>query len=174
MEPSARPVFLIGFMACGKTTVGRLLAGELGYGFVDTDDLVERREGRSVERVFADSGEGQFRRAEWEILKGLDGLDRTVVATGGGTFLGYAQRRWMIDRGRTVWLDVPLDIARSRTAAEGPGARVRPLWRGNDPIGLRALFEKRRAAYALAEIRADASAPAAEIARALASTLRAR
>jgi len=167
-----RPVFLTGFMACGKTTVGRLLAGELGYGFLDTDDLVEQREGRSIERVFTESGEGHFRRAEWEALMGLESLERAVLATGGGAFLGYLQRRWMIERGRTVWLDVPLDLARRRIEVEGPGERVRPLWRKNDPLALRALFEKRRAVYALAEIRADASGPADEIARSLARVLR--
>ena len=169
---SPRPVFLIGFMACGKTTVGRLLAAELDCGFLDTDDLVERREGRSIERVFAESGEGRFRRAEWEALLSLDGIERTVVATGGGAFLGHLQRRWMIERGRTVWLDVPLEVARRRTEAEGPGGRGRPLWRVHDPLALRALFERRRAAYALAEIRVDAAPPALEVARGLARILR--
>jgi shikimate kinase len=167
-----RLVFLVGFMASGKTTVGRLLAAELGYGFVDTDERVEHREGRSVDRVFAESGEGHFRRVEWEVLQGLVELGPTVVATGGGLFLGYRQRRWMIERGPTVWLDVPFEIARRRAEAERSTAqRGRPLMKSGDPTALRTLFDRRRASYFLARFRVDASGPAEDVARSVAGLL---
>jgi shikimate kinase len=142
-------VFLVGFMACGKSTVGSLLAERLSWEAVDTDGLVEQRAGRPVEQIFRDWGEGRFRELEWEVLQSLEGRDRTVVATGGGAFLGVVQRRWMRRQGRTVWLDVPLEECLRRG---GPGGS-RPLWGSEDPVAFRAFFDKRRAAYALADLR---------------------
>jgi len=161
-----RPVFLTGFMASGKSTVGELLAHSLGRRFLDTDTLVEEHEGRSIERIFEESGEDRFRELEGEILRSLEQRRGVVVATGGGLFLSYEQRRWMIARGRTVWLDLPLETVRRRLAEAGAGDRARPLWSADDPPALRAFFERRRAVYALAEIRVEAvSGSAAEVAR---------
>ncbi len=151
--PDSRPVFLIGFMGAGKSVVARALADLLGWDVVDTDRDVERVEGRSIDAIFRESGEGAFRRAEAEALEALDGKERIVVATGGGLFLGAAQRNWMKRRGRTVWLDVSLEIAVKRVGA----GEDRPLWFPKDPADFRAFFEKRRAAYALAEARVDGS-----------------
>jgi len=158
MNIDDRPIFLVGFMASGKSTVGKALAKALGWRLLDTDDLVEEREQRSVERIMSESGQPFFRQAEADVLRSLDDLRRAVVATGGGLFLGYESRRWMIDHGRTVWLDVPLEAARRRVEGGRSGRRGRPLWEGNDALALRALYEKRRAAYALAEVRIDAAA----------------
>ena len=159
MRADEQPIFLVGFMASGKSTVGRVLAKALGWRLLDTDDLVEQREQRSVERIFSESGQAFFRQAEWEILRSLDDLRRAVVATGGGLFLGYEPRRWMIGHGRTVWLDVPLEAARRRIEGGRAGRRQgRPLWEGSDAVALRALYEKRRAVYALAEAHVDAVA----------------
>ncbi len=118
-----------------------------------------------MERIFAESGRAFFRRVEREVLRSLDDLTRAVVATGGGLFLGYEPRRWMIEHGRTVWLDVPLEAARRRVERGGSGRRGRPMWEGSDAVALRALYEMRRASYALAELRVDASAaPTNEVA----------
>lgn len=147
-----RIVFLVGFMGSGKSAVGRSLATEMGYDFEDTDALVVEALGRPIEQVFLESGEGFFRDAEWRALQGLSGCMQLVVATGGGLFLGLAQRRFMREHGVTVWLDVPLSVARARVG----GQTQRPLWTANDPVAFRAFFEKRRAAYALADIKVDA------------------
>jgi shikimate kinase len=157
MSIDDRPIFLVGFMASGKSTVGRALAKALGWRLLDTDDLVEEREQRSIERIFAESGETVFRRIEAEVLRSLIDVRRAVVATGGGLFLNRSSRRWMIEHGRTVWLDVPLEAARRRVERRRAGGRGRPMWEGSDALALRALYEKRRAAYALAEVRVDAS-----------------
>jgi shikimate kinase len=149
--PGERPIFLVGFMGSGKSTVARRLAARLGWESVDTDELVERGAGRTIESIFAEAGEGRFRRLEQEALETLDGRPRAVVATGGGLFLGTAQRSWMKRRGATVWLDAPLELCRARI-----GSRAgRPLWRTEDPVALRALYERRRAAYALADVRVE-------------------
>jgi shikimate kinase len=150
VSPDERPIFLVGFMGSGKTTLATGLASALGWDLVETDELVERREGRSIEAIFRESGEGRFRDAEWEVLRSLDGRSRCVVATGGGMFAESRQRRWMKRRGRTVWLDVPPNVC-TRRVRSGSG---RPLWTAGDAIAFRAFFEQRKAAYALAEVRA--------------------
>jgi shikimate kinase len=155
---AAGTVFLVGFMGCGKSRIGRRLADELDREFIDTDALVERREGRLIESIFRDDGEGRFREAEWQALRSLAGRPDAVVATGGGLFLGVPQRRFIREQGTSVWLDVSLDVARRRVG-EGAG---RPLWLQHDPLALRAMFEKRRVAYALADVRVDATASDAD------------
>ena len=154
MIPGA--IYLIGFMGSGKSTVGRRLAGELRRDFHDTDRLVELAEGRTVAEIFRDSGEACFRRLEWAALQRSAENEGAVVACGGGIGLGFAQRRWLRQHGRTVWLDAPLSSVRERLQHE-PRAGSRPLWSADDLVGTRRLFERRRAAYALADLRVDAS-----------------
>jgi shikimate kinase len=151
-DPDAA-VFLVGFMGAGKSTAGRALAARWEWDFEDTDTLVERAEGRAVEEIFRASGEGRFREAEWEALRSLGGRARVVVATGGGLFLGVAQRAFVRAHGVSCWLDAPLDVVAARVG----GGSSRPLWSGDDPLARRAFFERRRAAYALADFRVDAS-----------------
>ena len=154
-------IFLVGFMGSGKSVVGRELAELAGLGFVDTDDAVERTQGKTIEEIFRQRGEGAFREAEWRALQALESVGPAVVATGGGLFLGVENRRLVRRLGRSIWLDVPLHVAAARVR---PGSG-RPLW-SEDPLTLRALFERRRAAYALADVRVDASeASTREIAR---------
>jgi shikimate kinase len=163
MSLDERPIFLIGFMGSGKSTVGRLLAAELDWEFLDTDEVVVQQEGRSIEQIFLEKGEGYFRRVEWGALRRLGGRRRCVVATGGGLFLGALQRRWMKRHGPTVWLDVPLEDCMARIGT-GTG---RPLWLPSDPTAFRALFEKRRCAYALAQIHETSLAEPGQVVRRL-------
>jgi shikimate kinase len=172
-EASARPLFLVGFMAAGKTAAGREIARRLRWEFVDTDERIEAEEGRSISAIFAEDGEARFREIERRVLSEVAGAARTVVATGGGAFLSDATRRLLARAGRTVWLDAPFEVVRERLAGEGPGARARPLGRSDDPVALRASFERRRAAYALAEVRvASSGARPAEVAERVLQALR--
>lgn len=150
---SGRAIVLVGFMGCGKSAVGRLLADLLGREFVDTDERVETRSGMTIDRIFAELGEGRFRELEWEVLESLGKATGQVVSAGGGLYLGHRQRERVRGLGTAVWLDVSLETARRRV---GRGLD-RPLWNEDDPIALRALFEKRRASYALADLRVDAN-----------------
>lgn len=77
-------IYLIGFMGSGKSTVGRALADALGYDFFDTDTFIETRFRKRILDMFADEGEEVFRRRERMILEELLGMDRSVIATGGG------------------------------------------------------------------------------------------
>jgi shikimate kinase len=145
-------VVLVGFMGSGKSTLAPLVAQALGRDWHDTDRLVERREGRSVARVIAESGEESFRRIEREVLEDLLARGNGVVAAGGGILERHAVRRRLNREAATVWLDVPLEECRRRLGT----APDRPLWPAQDPLALRALYERRRAAYALARVRVAA------------------
>lgn len=165
-----RPIFLVGFMGSGKSEIGARLAARLGWTFGDTDRRVEERAGLTVERIFAEWGEGRFREWEAEALAALRARRRAVVATGGGVFTCRAHRAAIRASGVSVWLDVSLDRVRRRIG----DAAGRPLWRSEDPLALRAFFERRRATYALADRRVDAESEDVEevVTRVLAAVFR--
>ena len=75
---------LIGFMGTGKTTVGRLVAEQLHFDFLDTDELIQSRTGRSITEIFAKDGEPAFRSLERDAVESLAQRERTIIATGGG------------------------------------------------------------------------------------------
>jgi shikimate kinase len=146
----ADKVYLVGFMAAGKTTVARALAKRLDWQAVDIDELVEQREHLSVADVFARHGEAYFRAAERAVLNEQLPPRHRVVATGGGTFVDPQNRAAIHGDGVSVWLDVPLERAIARMPADGR----RPL--AADRSEFERLFYARRAAYQLAHLRLDA------------------
>jgi shikimate kinase len=151
-------IYLVGFMAAGKTTVARALAARLGWRAEDIDELIEARERRPVADIFARQGEAYFRTVEREILRLLLPIRHAVVATGGGTFMDVENRTAINLDGLSVWLDVPFDTVLSRVPADGR----RPL--AADRVQMERLFAARQAAYAEAHLRLDAgTAPAGEI-----------
>ena len=124
-------VVLTGFMGSGKTTVGRALAERLGWQFLDLDTEIERRDGRSVPQVFAESGEAHFRHLETSALAGLLGQRRGVLALGGGAPEELGNRLLLEQTPRTavVYLAAPLEtlIARCERDDARTGAAGRPL-----------------------------------------------
>ncbi|HXV76947.1 MAG TPA: shikimate kinase [Candidatus Polarisedimenticolaceae bacterium] len=161
----SRTVFLVGFMCCGKTTVGRRLAERRGGSFIDTDERIARHTGRTIEAILAGPGEEELRRLEIDCLRSLPQAGATVVGTGGGAYSRYEVRRSLACRGLTVWLDVSLGEARGRRKAD---ATPRPLWSdSDDAVAFRAFFERRRAVYAMAEARVDADRAPDEVVRAV-------
>lgn len=152
-------IYLVGFMAAGKTTVARALARRLDWRAEDVDELIEARERRAVADIFSRSGEAYFRAVEREILRILLPLRHVVVATGGGTFVDAENRAAIMRDGLSVWLDVPFEAVLARLPADGR----RPL--AADRAQMERLFGARQAAYALAHLRIDTGlAPAEEIA----------
>src|SRR5262249_48749525 len=101
-------IYLVGFMACGKTTTSRMLAAKLGWRAEDIDDLIEARERRTIAEIFARQGEPYFRAVERDLLALLRPMREVVVATGGGTFSDPENRAAINRDGISVWLDVPL------------------------------------------------------------------
>lgn len=96
-------IFLIGFMGCGKTTLGRKLATRLGYTFYDLDHLLEEQAGMSVAEYFSSFGETAFRLAESEILKNTSYGENAVISTGGGLPCFFDNMDWMKAHGITLY-----------------------------------------------------------------------
>ena len=147
---TADKIYLVGFMAAGKTTVARILAERLGWRAEDIDELIEARERRTVAEIFARSGEPYFRSVERDILRLILPLRHCVVATGGGTFMDPENRVAINMDGVSVWLDVPIEELVARLPADGR----RPL--AADRAQMERLFAVRQTAYANAQLRIDA------------------
>ncbi len=150
-------IILTGFMGTGKSTVGLLLAEELGWPFLDTDHLVEARAGRTIPEIFATDGEPAFRDLESAVLK--ESLDKSpaVVATGGGAVIKPENLLLMKKAGRLVALTARPDVILERVAAEqDPGER--PLLQGPDPKAeILRLIKSRQEAYDKADYVVDTS-----------------
>lgn len=104
-----KPIFLIGYMCSGKTTLGRALESRAGVTYIDLDDLIVEEQGMSVSEIFARMGEVEFRRLESEALARVALLDNVVVGCGGGTACRAANMELMNSRGVTVWLEASRD-----------------------------------------------------------------
>jgi shikimate kinase len=148
----ADKVYLVGFMAAGKTTLARALGKRLDWRVEDVDERVEAREGRTIASIFAREGEAYFRAVERAVLVDLLPLRHLVVATGGGTFVASENRAAINRDGMSVWLDVPLAEVIERLPADGR----RPLAADRDQF--ERLYAARRLAYQQAHLRLDASA----------------
>jgi shikimate kinase len=147
----ADKVYLVGFMAAGKSTVALELGRRLDWRVEDIDARIEARERRTVADIFALNGEQYFRNLERAVVADLIPLRHTVVATGGGTFLNPDSRALIKSDGAVFWLDVPLIELVERIPHDGS----RPL--AANPAQLEHLYLLRRAAYEDAHVRLDAS-----------------
>ncbi len=150
-----RNIVLMGFMGTGKTTVGRLLSARLGWLYVDMDEVIEQRAGKSISRIFAENGEPAFRAMERELVKELAAQERQVIATGGGVPLNADNVRDFEATGLVVCLTALPEIIWRRVAA----ASHRPLLEQEDKRRrIEELLEKRRAVYAAIARQVDTSA----------------
>ena len=144
-------IYLVGFMGSGKSTVGRELAGRMGWSFFDLDDEIEAAEDMAISEIFATRGEAEFRHIESAMLRwhvgGIGQGRPAVVALGGGVFVAEANRQLVLENGVAVWLDCPWETVERRVSQ----ASHRPLAR--DAERVRQLFDERRASYALADVR---------------------
>jgi shikimate kinase len=137
-----QPVFLWGFMGCGKSHLGRALANRLQHPFVDTDTFLEEVEGRTIAAIFEAEGEAGFRQLERRYLTQL-AEKVAVVATGGGAPCFFDNADWMNAHGLTVYLDTPVVLLAQRLYN---GRQHRPLLRDLDEAGLVSFIETRLAA----------------------------
>jgi len=141
-------------MGVGKTTVGRLLARRLNYRFFDTDTLIEQLAGRSINQIFAESGEPEFRRLESQVLAELSAYKNLTIATGGGIVL--ERLNWSYLRhGIVVWLNVPVEQVYTRLKT----STTRPLLLTADPLAkLQELLAQRQSLYTQADVQVTAVA----------------
>jgi thiamine-phosphate pyrophosphorylase len=141
-----RRIYLVGFMASGKSTIGRRLAERLALPFVDLDDEIERTSGRTIRALFEESGEAAFRERESAFLAATESLPAAVVATGGGCFAQEENRRRIARLGTAVFLDAGLETVRGRLK----GKTDRPLFVSQEQLG--ALFADRAPFYRMAPV----------------------
>jgi shikimate kinase len=145
-------LYLVGFMASGKTTVGQALADHIGWPFIDMDAEIEAREGRAISQIFREQGEAGFRDIERDVLRqhvrNIEAGSPGVIALGGGAFVQPDNRELIQNNGVTLWLDCPLEIIQRRLN----GDSSRPL---ATPNGIGKLYEDRRPLYSQADYRVE-------------------
>lgn len=137
----SRPVFFIGFMGAGKTSVARRLARTCGVASVDMDTYLERRENRKIKDIFVSEGEASFRLIETDVLRELAAKDPLLVSCGGGVVTQPANRLIMKEGGFVVFLNVTADEAKSRIS----DTSSRPLFQ--DLEAAREIAEQRLPIY---------------------------
>jgi shikimate kinase len=140
-------IYLVGFMASGKSTIARALAARLRWRAEDIDELIEARERMTIAQIFSRHGEAHFRQAERDMLALVRPLRHVVVATGGGTFADPDNRAAINLDGLSVWIDVPLIDLIPRIPLDGR----RPL--AANRAELERLYAARVDTYRLAHVR---------------------
>jgi len=160
-------VILVGFMGAGKTVCGRLLARRLGRCFVETDDMIVAREGRSIPEIFRVDGEERFRALEAEALGALRLKTGEVIATGGGFPCRPGRMETLRELGTVVWLKGALDELSTRARRVGD----RPMLDGRSRAEVEALYRSRESCYRAAHITVDTTGlgPDEVVARVLAA-----
>jgi shikimate kinase len=146
-------IFLTGFMGSGKTTIGKRMAERIGFDFVDTDEWIERREGKTVAQIFADSGEETFRKMERDTLEEMRRRDFTVISTGGGMPCFDNNMDVMLAIGKVAYLyATPQTLAKRliRSQAERPLIKDKSLEELQQYIA--AKLEEREPFYRKADI----------------------
>ena len=136
-------VFLVGPMGAGKTTIGKLLAKQLGRTFVDSDWYIESQTGADIAWIFAKEGEVGFRERETRAIDELTQNPHIVLATGGGAVMSAENRAFLHQRGIVVYLNAPVDVQLARTAKDksrpllqqpNPRKVLQDLYRTRDPL----------------------------------------
>lgn len=144
MTPPDINLYLVGFMGTGKSTVGRQVAKQLDFQFLDSDHEIERMQGKSVSRIFAEEGEPRFRALEREFVEKGHPAARCVIACGGGIVVPPGMLELLRSRGIVVCLHAPIDTILKRTMH----ATHRPLLQVDDrEQRLRDLYAQREEIY---------------------------
>lgn len=151
-QQKQKNIFLVGFMGAGKSTVGKILAKEIGYGYYDADKFIEEEAGTTVTQIFSEHGEPYFRDLESESLETLAKKEKIVVATGGGVV--QRDRNWdvMKQYGISIYLRASVETIWERIKTD----TTRPLLQVEDPVATASeLLNKRTPMYERADIVID-------------------
>lgn len=135
-------VFLCGFMGCGKSTTGKILAKNLGLSYIDSDEFIVEQEGMTIPEIFEKKGEPYFRKVEAEVIKSLCGKN-AVVSCGGGAMLNSDTAAYARENGCVVFMDVPFESCYERIK----GDSNRPIVINSTPEELKQLYFKRYPIY---------------------------
>lgn len=140
---------LVGFMGSGKSTVGRQVAGELGFEFVDADTLIEERAGISITEIFSTEGETEFRKMEREVIDGLSERKKLVIATGGGAVVDPENLTSLKKHALVICLWANAETIHKRTKHQSH----RPLLQQSDPlVTIRQMLAEREPHYKQADV----------------------
>jgi shikimate kinase len=146
-------IYIVGFMACGKSTVGRMLGERIGWRFVDMDEDIESQQSSTIAKLFENLGEEEFRRIETEAIRlrvrKIQAGHPMVIALGGGAFTCTENIDLLLNNGIVIWLDTPLSILTCRVE----GTSHRPLAR--DPAKFKQLYDLRKPCYQQADYRIE-------------------
>lgn len=159
MSETINKIVLVGFMGTGKSAVSRLLADELGWPRIDSDEAIVQREGRTIPELFASVGEAGFREIESQAIASImSDPGPAVVATGGGAVLAEKNREVMLRSGFVVALKCDAEQIIARVEAD----KGRPLLAGGAAVRVPLLLEQRKNAYDFAHITVDTTTISAE------------
>lgn len=136
-------IVLCGFMSSGKTTIGRPLAKQLGYDFVDTDQLLVSTFNMTIPEMFAKGGEAYFRDCEHEIARMAAFMPHTVVSTGGGMMTFERNARLLAEHAAVIYIHQDFDTCYRRISAQ----KDRPLVKNNTREDILRMYESRIASY---------------------------
>jgi len=125
-RPVDESILLIGYRGTGKSTVARELAVRLGFDWIDADDEIERRAGKSIADIFAEAGEPAFRALEADVVAELCRWRRSVVALGGGAVMSEANRTAVRLAGTVIWLTATVETLVQRLADDAATSKRRP------------------------------------------------
>jgi shikimate kinase len=149
---SSERIYLTGFMASGKTTVGAVLAARLGWEFIDLDRVIEARSGQNIPELFS-RGEDLFRMLEYEAVCAISSMPQRVIALGGGALDTPGSQDYVQSKGVLVYLEVDPDTIERRLHTSDI---ARPMMAGLEGVSLRerieSLLEKRRPNYERASV----------------------
>ncbi len=137
-----KAVYLCGFMGCGKTSVGKILAEKLGCGFFDMDEYIVEREKMKIPQIFAEKGEKYFREAETAAIRELS-EKHGIIACGGGAMLKKENADIASANGVIVYIDVPFEVCYGRIS----GDRNRPIVMNNTKEELEFIYDSRAPIY---------------------------
>jgi shikimate kinase len=143
----ALPIFLVGFMGCGKSTIGEELARLLHRPFIDLDARIEALTNRSISDIFTHDGEQRFRQIESKALREAAQMGTAVIALGGGAVTQAENRELMNQTGITIWLNAPFELCWQRIQKDG---NIRPL--APDETTARLRYQERQMLYAEADV----------------------
>jgi len=131
-------------MGVGKSTIGKLLAEKMNYGFIDMDEEIERREEKSISEIFRIKGESKFRILESDLVKELSKREKIVIACGGGVIMDRTNAKLLSDSSKMVYLTASIDEIINRTSLNNN----RPLLNVSNRVDITLkLFEKRKPVY---------------------------
>ena len=149
----ANNLFLIGFSGSGKSSVGKKLAKNLSYNFLDTDRIIEKTTSLSIDETISTKGEKEFRSIETQVLSKIDFSQNNVISTGGGLPTEKDNIRIMKNNGSIIWLRASIDSIYNRLKNS---KEIRPLI-GNhiEKENIESLYNSRQSVYNIADVSID-------------------